>query len=105
LVRLLSGNLHKKVLQKQSLLLLCLSLFYTIYSQKPDRYYIGYSEDINIRPDQHNTGLSVFTAKAIDWHIVYQEICETRQQAHQREKQSKGKKSRKYIEWIIKSAG
>jgi len=40
---------------------------YIIYSEKLDRYYVGYSENITIRLDQHNKGLSAFTAKASDW--------------------------------------
>jgi len=35
--------------------------------------------------------------------IVYQKSFPTRQQAHQREKKIKSKKSRKYIQWLISS--
>ena len=76
---------------------------YIIYSEKLDRYYVGYSENITIRLEQHNKGLSAFTAKVSDWKIVYQKSFPTRQQAHQREKKIKSKKSRKYIQWLISS--
>jgi putative endonuclease len=74
---------------------------YIIYSGKLDKYYVGYSEDILTRLEQHNGGVSAFTSKANDWRIEYSESFETRQQAHWREKEIKSKKSRKYIEWLI----
>src|SRR6266853_4209627 len=72
---------------------------YIIYSQKVDRYYIGYTEDTDNRLIQHNGGESVFTAKANDWKIVYKEVFLTRQEAQRRERIIKARKSRKYIEW------
>ena len=87
-------------------LLFFMSFFaYIIYSPKLDRYYIGYTEDIIIRLIQHNNGISTFTAKAVDWKVVYQEKFSTRQEAHKRELQIKAKKSRKYIEWLISQDG
>jgi putative endonuclease len=38
---------------------------YIIYSAKLDRYYVGYTADIEVRIVQHNSGLSSFTSKAI----------------------------------------
>jgi len=74
---------------------------YIIYSEKLDKYYIGYTEDICVRLDQHNKGLSTFTAKTNDWKLVYKECYSTRQETSDREKAIKLKKSRKYIEWLI----
>ena len=74
---------------------------YIIYSSKLDRYYVGYSQDIEIRLTQHNTGISHFTAKARDWELKYSEAYNTREDAHAREMAIKKKKSRKYIEWLI----
>jgi hypothetical protein len=39
---------------------------YIIYSSKLDRYYVGYTADIEVRIVQHNSGLSSFTSKAND---------------------------------------
>ena len=79
--------------------------FYIIYSDKLDRYYIGYTEDILVRLGQHNSGQSGFTSKASDWKLVYTEAYPDRKLAHQRERAVKSKKSRKYLEWLISSAG
>ena len=51
--------------------------------------------------DEHNTGMSTFTAKANDWVLLYKEAFESREDAHKRELEIKKKKSRKYIEWLI----
>ena len=78
---------------------------YIIYSEKLDKYYVGYTEDVNVRLTQHNDGLSTFTSKSKDWRLVYQERFATRQEAQARERAIKGKKSRKYIEWLISQVG
>lgn len=78
---------------------------YIIYSLKLDKYYIGYSEDVSVRLEQHNSGISTFTAKANDWTLKYLEILPTREAAMKREKEIKNKKSRKNVEWLISSAG
>jgi putative endonuclease len=78
---------------------------YILYSSILDKYYVGHTEDTDKRLLQHNMGFSTYTAKAQDWILVYKEIFLTRQEARQREKDIKAKKSRKYIEWLIRSAG
>ena len=76
-------------------------LIFFIYSTKLDRYYIGYTADVNKRLAEHNTGISTFTSKAADWTIRYTENFTTRELAQKREMEIKRKKSRKYIEWLI----
>ena len=78
---------------------------YIIYSLTLDKYYVGYTEDIAQRLQQHNEGISKFTSKARDWILKYTVVYESRELAHQRELEIKRKKSRKYIEWLISSAG
>ena len=46
---------------------------YIIYSIKLDKYYIGYTENLPLRLDQHNQGKSTFTAKASDWTLKWTE--------------------------------
>ena len=77
---------------------------YIIYSQKLDKYYVGYTSDITIRLTEHNTGISTYTSKANDWVLKYSsESFHTREEAMKRERAIKAKKSRKYIEWLIQS--
>ena len=74
---------------------------YIIYSQKLDRFYIGHTEDIAIRINEHNSGISNYTSKAKDWVIKLTIAFKTREEAKRRELEIKKKKSRKYIEWLI----
>jgi putative endonuclease len=74
---------------------------YIIYSRKLDKYYVGQTEDLESRLSDHNSGISVYTSKASDWQLMYFETFETRKEALSREQMIKGKKSRKYIEWLI----
>ncbi len=78
---------------------------YIIFSAKLDKYYVGYTEDLVVRFAQHNEGISDFTSVAQDWTLVYSEPFETREAARKREMEIKKKKSRKYLEWLISSAG
>jgi putative endonuclease len=78
---------------------------YIIYSPSLDKYYIGYTSDIEKRLQEHNSGISSFTAKANDWVLKYKEEFPDRISAITREKEIKTKKSRKYIEWLTGSAG
>ena len=57
---------------------------YIIYSQKLDKFYIGSTENIQIRIENHNKGFSDFTSKGIPWELKYFEKFETRKLAMQR---------------------
>ena len=74
---------------------------YIIYSPLLDKFYVGYTSDLEKRLQDHNTGISDFTSKSSDWEIKYMESFPDRQLAMKREKEIKKKKSRRYIEWII----
>jgi putative endonuclease len=78
---------------------------YILYSQKRDRYYIGHTENLAERLLQHNAGRTPSTKPGRPWRIVYQENCEDKSQAYHRELEIKGKKSRTYIEQLIKAQG
>ncbi len=75
---------------------------YIIYSQKLDKFYIGYTSNIQMRMHEyHNQGRSKFTSKGIPWEFKYSEPFETEIEAMRREKQIKNMKSRKYIISLI----
>ena len=74
---------------------------YIIYSQSKDRYYIGYSHNLEVRLSKHNSGATPSTRPGIPWMIVYKEECVDKTAAIRREKTIKKMKSRKYIERLI----
>ncbi len=74
---------------------------YILYSIKLNQYYVGYTSDLHKRLQEHNSGISKYTSKANDWQLCFQEEFFNREDAMQREKEIKRKKSRKYIEGIL----
>ena len=76
---------------------------YIIYSEKLDRFYIGYTDNLSWRLERHNQGWGRFTKGGIPWELVYFEKYQTKQEALKRERKIKFKKSRKYIENLILS--
>ena len=76
---------------------------YILYSTKIDKYYIGYSANLEERLRKHNTNNKSFTGKTNDWKIVYSEVFGSKAEAMDREKQIKNWKSRKRIESLISS--
>ncbi|MDD5572103.1 MAG: GIY-YIG nuclease family protein [Bacteroidales bacterium] len=79
---------------------------YIIYSAVLDKYYVGYTENIEQRIRKHNSNHKGFTGKKYDWVLKYSETFQTKQEAIKRETQIKRWKSRiKIEELIFKSPG
>jgi len=80
------------------------SLFYTyiLYSQSIDRYYVGYTEDLVLRLQRHNEGWGKYSKRGIPWILVYSEAYPDKVAACRREREIKSRKSRKYIESLIR---
>ena len=74
---------------------------YILFSEKINKYYVGYSKNIEDRLTLHNQGCETFTSKGLPWKLVYFEKLETELLAIRREREIKAKKSIKYIEWLI----
>ena len=74
---------------------------YILYSKKTDKFYVGYTSDLKVRLERHNSGNSRSTKSGIPWRIVYFEEFENKSDAIKRENEIKRKKSRKYIESLI----
>jgi putative endonuclease len=75
---------------------------YILYSNKSDRYYVGYTSDIENRVSKHNARSTTSTLSGIPWELVYSEEFKSKTEAIKREKAIKRMKSRKYIESLIK---
>ncbi|WP_026947924.1 GIY-YIG nuclease family protein [Algoriphagus marincola] len=79
---------------------------YILYSSKTDKYYIGSTDNPEARLRHHNSASTPSTkAGAPLWEIKYLEKYSDRSSALKRELEIKKKKSRKYIDWLISSAG
>ena len=75
---------------------------YILYSEAKDRYYVGQTEDVNNRVNEHIVRKNL---GADDWRVVYTEIYVTRSEAVRRESEIKSKKRRRFIESLIGTKG
>jgi putative endonuclease len=74
---------------------------YILYSSTTDKYYTGYSADVDLRLIKHNLGATLSTRPGRPWIIVYKEECKSKTLAIIREREIKAKKNRTYIEFLI----
>ena len=83
-----------------------LILMFTVYilkSKMNGSYYVGSCKDVQIRFDQHNRKLVSSTKRYAPWDLIYEEMCDTLQEARKRERQIKAWKKRSAIERLIAS--
>jgi putative endonuclease len=76
---------------------------YIIFSQKIDKFYIGFTSDVNDRLLKHNRSKKGFTALGQPWVLVYSESFHSKSAALKREKQLKNWKNRERLIALIKS--
>lgn len=62
---------------------------YIIKSQSHRAFYIGYTNNIGKRIDEHNAGLSPATKRYIPWRLVYLEGYANKEDARDREEKIK----------------
>ncbi len=77
---------------------------YILYSGKLDRYYIGYTSDVQDRLLKHNRMSKGYTSRGIPWDLVYTELFKDKKSAILRERQLKKWKNRERIESLIRAA-
>ncbi len=75
---------------------------YIIYSQKLDKYYIGFSADVQDRLKKHNANSKGFTNLGKPWILMHSEHYGSKKEAMEREKQLKNWKNRERLEALIK---
>jgi putative endonuclease len=74
---------------------------YILKSQKDNSFYVGVTNNLIRRVNEHQKGLSKSTKNKVPWQLVYQEKFDTIKSAYHREKEIKSRKKRKYIESLI----
>jgi putative endonuclease len=77
---------------------------YILFSENLNRYYIGYTSNIDERLAKHNRTHKGFTNLANDWKVVFSKEFENKQAAMAFEKKIKSWKSRKMIESLIEKS-
>ena len=74
---------------------------YILHSPTKDKFYIGFTSDLEDRITRHNQKSKGFTGNTNDWKIMYSESYSTKFEALAREKQIKSWKSRSKIQQLI----
>ncbi len=74
---------------------------YILYSSKLDRFYIGYSADVEGRLRRHNNHSRGYTCAGKPWILVYSENYEKKSDAEVREKQLKKWKNKTRLQELI----
>ncbi len=74
---------------------------YILESINKKTYYIGQTNNLLKRVQEHNTGRSKFTKLGMPWKLIYSKECQNRSDAIKLEKRLKSYKKRVYIEKFI----
>jgi putative endonuclease len=77
---------------------------YTVYilqSQMDQSFYIGYTSDISVRIEEHNSGRTRYTSHKRPWKVVYQEHFQDKKTALKREIFLKKQKNRDFYFTLI----
>jgi putative endonuclease len=71
---------------------------YIIYSCSLNKYYVGNSQNVELRLEQHNSGKGVFTRKGIPWILKHKEACFSRIEAVHLELKIKKRGAKRYLQ-------
>ena len=67
-------------------------------------YYVGSTQDLDARLKRHNQGRSKYTKARRPWELIYYEEYPNRLTATKREKKVKSRKSKQYIESLVRTS-
>ena len=77
---------------------------YILQSLKDGSYYIGSTNNLEDRIERHNQGRSQYTRTKTPWELVHSEEHQDRSGAAKREEQIKRRKSRDFIESLVRTS-
>jgi len=70
---------------------------YVLRSEKTKRYYVGSTENLENRLEEHNSGETKSIRNGIPWQLIHTEQFETRGEAIKKEKQIKARGAGRYL--------
>ena len=80
-------------------------MFYTylLFSVRLNRYYIGTTDDVVRRLEEHNNAFyeDAYTSKGIPWNLLLSIVCDSSSEAYRLKAFIKRMKSRKFIEKLL----
>ena len=70
---------------------------YILYSSKYLKTYVGITENVERRLEEHNSKKSNYTSKFVPWEVVHFETFDNREEARKREKYLKSSGGRRWM--------
>ena len=71
---------------------------YVLFSVALQKFYTGYTSNLDKRIIHHNLGLDRWSKRGIPWKLIYYETYKTKTEAIKREKYLKTGKGREFVE-------
>ncbi len=72
-------------------------IVYVLKSRNFSQSYVGITDNLERRLNQHNDGNSFYTKRYMPWFVIYKEECPNRVEARVREKYLKSAAGRKFL--------
>ena len=76
---------------------------YVLLSQKDGQFYVGYTQNVQNRIEQHNSGQVQATKRRLPIKLIYWEGCINQQDATRREKYLKTIWGKRYIKGRVRN--
>jgi len=74
---------------------------YVLKSKSAKKSYVGHTNDLQRRLNEHNSGKASFTKTYTPWELVHKESFQSRKEAIEQEKFLKSKSGRKFLKSVI----
>jgi putative endonuclease len=71
---------------------------YIVYSNSLGKFYVGSTENVSKRVEQHNIGKGNYTSKGIPWRLMHHFECASRSEAVQLEMKIKKRGIKRYLQ-------
>lgn len=78
---------------------------YVLKSKVAKKSYVGHTDNIERRINEHNSGRNIYTSRYIPWEVVYNEDYKTKEEAIKREKFFKTTRGRRALKRIFDRLG
>ena len=79
-------------------------VYYLNSRQYKDKYFVGYTENLKLRLEQHNKGLSASTKPYRPWELIFYEAYKSTKDAKRREMYFKTTKGRKTLKLMLQDS-
>ncbi len=71
---------------------------YILFSEKIQKYYVGFSGDLEKRLEDHNAGKAIFTSTGKPWKLIHYFHCDSRTEAIKMESSIKKRGIKRYLQ-------